>query len=67
MLELMIFFGGGGGRELELVIFLQRIQILKKKDFIFLCLGGGGGGEGGEGGSEVARLSEFLQRIHIYE
>ena len=40
------FFWGGGG--LELVIFLQRIQILKE---IFLGgRGRGGGGVAGEGG-----------------
>ena len=32
----------------------------KKRDFIFLCLGVGGGR-----GSEVAKLSDFLQRIQI--
>ena len=53
MLELMIFFWGGGGTRVS-DLFTKNPN-LKKRDFIFLCLGVGGGR-----GSEVAKLSVFL-------
>ena len=41
------------------MIFFYKESKSKKNRFIFLCFGGGGVG------SEVARLSDFLQRIQI--
>ena len=58
--DFFFFFGGEGTRVSD---FFTKNPNLKNKRFYFSLFGGGGGG----GGSEVARLSEFLQRIQIYK